>query len=128
MNYLKGLVINFLVVFFAVHVLPGIDVMELTRLPQVGGDLKLAIGLGFLNSLIYLVLKLIGGISPFKIALLAFILNFAVFAIIKWVPIGIGIVSVEGYIFAALGVSVGSFFVNFFISRKNGPKKMDLPL
>ena len=46
MTYLKSLFFNFLVVFFANHVLPGIEVVKPTKLPHIGGDLTFAIALG----------------------------------------------------------------------------------
>ena len=78
MNYLKSLVINFLVIFFSDHILPGIQVIDQTKLPHIGGDMILAVGLGFLNSLIYPVMKgLHKDPSSIKIAFSALILNFA---------------------------------------------------
>ncbi|MBX7065670.1 MAG: phage holin family protein [Parachlamydiales bacterium] len=127
MNYLKTLVINFLVVFFANHVLPGILVMDQTKLPHIGGDLIMAASLGLLNTLICPLLKLIGHASALKIALVALILNFAAYAVIKLIPIGIGVSTVEGYLMASVVVAVGSFLTNFFeLKRQN--KKMEMPL
>lgn len=115
MNYIKSLCVNFLIVFFADHILPGIVVMDQTKLPHFGGDMIMALTLGFLNSLIFPILRLIQGeVSGLKIALVAFILNFAAYAAVKFLPLGIGITSIEGYVLAAAVVSVGSFLTNFF--------------
>jgi len=120
MYYLKSLVINFLVVFFADHILPGIDVTNQTKLPHIGGDLIFAAVLGLLNSLIYPILKMANReASAPKIALSALILNFAAYAIIKLIPIGIHVMSVEGYILASAVVMIGSLLTNFFEMKRH---------
>ncbi len=126
MNYLKTLVINFLIVFFADHVLPGILVMDQTKLPHIGGDLIMAFALAILNTLIYPILRLIGHASALKIALVAIILNFAAYGVIKLIPIGIGVTNVEGYIMASAVVAIGSFLTNFF-EMKRRHKKAEMP-
>lgn len=131
MYYLKILVINFLTVFFADHILPGLEVTNQTRLPHIGGDLIFAFVLGLLNSLIYPVLKLIHQQgSAMKIALIALILNFAAYAIIKMFPsIGIHVNTVEGYVIVSVVVTLGSFLTNFFEMKRNKHHhKMETPL
>ena len=129
MVYLKTLVINFLVVFFANHILPGIMVVNQTKLPHIGGDLIFAAILGLLNSLIYPVLKLIQKeVGAIKIALVSLILNFAAYAIVKLIPpLGIKITTVEGYVFAAVVVTIGGFLTNFFEMKHSQHKKPELP-
>jgi uncharacterized membrane protein YvlD (DUF360 family) len=120
MNYLKSFVINFLVVFFSDHILPGIQVMDQTKLPHVGGDLILAAALGLLNSLIYPVLKMVHtDASALKIALVALILNFAAYGVVKLIPIGISVLTVEGYILASAVVTVGGFLTNYFDMKRH---------
>lgn len=115
MGYLKSLFFNFLVVFFANYILPGIAVMNQTKLPHLGGDLPFALALGLLNSLIYPILRLIHKHpSVTRIGMFALVLNFAAYALLKFLPLGIHIASVEGYLFASFFVAVGSFVVNFF--------------
>lgn len=115
MYYLKILFFNFLVVFFANHILPGIEVTSQTRLPHIGGDLIFAAVLGVLNSLISPVLHWIfHSLTLLKVAMTALLLNFAGYAIIKLLPVGIHITSVEGYILVAGVVTLGSFLTNFF--------------
>ncbi len=119
MNYLKCLVINFLTVFFADHILPGLNVTSQTRLPHIGSDLIFAAILGLLNSLIHPVLKLIRqDVTVLRIAMIALILNFAAYGIIRWVSIGIEVQSVEGYILASCVVSLGSFLSNYFEMKR----------
>lgn len=125
MNYLKTFVINFLVVFLANHVLPGILVMDQTKLPHIGGDVIMAAVLGLLNTLIYPVLRLSGHASLIKIALVAFILNFAAYAALKLIPIGIGVTTVEGYLMGAVVVTIGSFVTNFLEYKRQ--KKAETP-
>lgn len=114
MYYLKSLFFNFFIVFFANHILPGIEVSNQTKLPHLGGDLMFAIGLGFINSLIYPVLKLLHQASIGKIGALAIVINFVVYATLKLLPIGIHITSFTGYLSAAILVAIGSFFINLF--------------
>lgn len=124
MNYLKSLVINFLVVFFSDHILPGIQVMNQTKLPHLGGDFILAIALGLLNSLIYPVLKLTHSeTSALKIALVALILNFAAYGLVKLIPIGISVTTVEGYILVSAVVTIGGFLTNYFEMKRHTSHK-----
>jgi hypothetical protein len=114
MKHLKTFFFNFLIVFFANHILPGIEVVNQTKLPHIGGDLSFALGLGFLNCLIYPLLLLTGRARCIPhIALAALALNFISYAILKILPLGIHIESVKGYFITALMVSIGSFITNF---------------
>jgi uncharacterized membrane protein YvlD (DUF360 family) len=127
MNYLKSLSLNFFIVFFADYLLPGIEVTHHSRLPSIEGDLIFAACLGFLNSLIYPVLRLLKQEpSLLKLALVALILNFGAYGVIKILPVGITVITIEGYLFAAVVVTVGSFLTNFFEMKKNS-HKMDTP-
>lgn len=129
MNYLKNLAINFLVVFFSDHILPGIEVSNQTKLPHLGGDLIFAFILGLLNSLIYTALRMIHGhASGLKIAIVCLILNFAAYAIVKLIPIGVHVLTVEGYVLASAIVAISSFLTNFFEMRnRESQNKMDPP-
>lgn len=126
MNYLKAFVVNFLVIFLANHVLPGIFVLDQTKLPHVGGDVMMAAVLGLLNTLIYPILKLSNHASLIKVALIALLLNFAAYAAMKLIPVGISVVSVEGYFLAAVIVTIGSFITNFLEYKRQ--KKTEIPL
>ena len=115
MRYLKNLFFCFLIVFFANHVLPGISVSDQTKLPHLGGDLLFAVILGFLNSLVYPVLKLIHQHpSIIRMGIVSLVLNLIAYAILKLLPIGIHIMSVEGYILVSFAVTVASTLSNFF--------------
>lgn len=129
MVYLKSLLINFLVVFFANYMLPGVMVVNQTKLPHIGGDLMFALALGILNSVIYPVLKIVlRQVGAIKIAIVALILNFVAYAVIKIIPpAGIKILTVEGYVIVALIVTVGSFATNFYEMKNSKPKSPDLP-
>lgn len=126
MNYLKTFVVNFLIIFLANHVLPGIFVLDQTKLPHVGGDVMMAAALGLLNTLIYPVLKLFNHASLIKVALIALLLNFATYAAVRWIPIGISVATVEGYFLAALVVTLGSLTTNFLEYKRQ--KKTEIPL
>lgn len=127
MYYLKSLLINFLVVFFANHILPGLQVADQTRLPHLGGDLLFAAALGLLNSLIYPVLRMVGRDSTVKIIIVALILNFAAYGLLKFLPVGIDVMSLEGYILVSAVVALGGFLTNFFEMRHYRAHKMDIP-
>lgn len=128
MRYLKGLFFNFLIVFFANHILPGIGVADQTKFPHFGDDLLFALALGFLNSLIYPILRLIGKHqSAMRIAIFAVALNFAAYAVLKFLPLGIHIMSVEGYLLTSFFVSLGSFLTNFFEMKSGCRMKSPKP-
>jgi uncharacterized membrane protein YvlD (DUF360 family) len=129
MNYLKSLFFNFLAAFFANHVLPGIDVISQTKLPHIGGDLLFAILLGFINSLIYPILKLVQQPASFiRIAAVALIVNFVGYAILKFVPtVGIKISSIEGYALAAAVTTIASALTNFLEMKRHCHHKPECP-
>jgi uncharacterized membrane protein YvlD (DUF360 family) len=127
MRFLKSLFFNSLVVFFANHILPGIEVVNQTKLPHLGGDLSFAVVLGFLNALIFPILRLSRKhLSALKIAAIAIILNFVVYGILKFASfVGIQIVSVEGYLLASLVVAAGSFWINYVEMKHIHPHRKD---
>lgn len=126
MKFLKALFFNFLIVFFANHVLPGIEIKEHTRFPHIGGDISFALSLGLLNTIIYPILKLVGRKdSVLKIAMFALVLNLVAYAIVKFLPVGIQIRSVEGYIFGSLAVAIGSFLTNLYEMSSSKKKNED---
>lgn len=118
MVYLKSLFFNFLTVFFTNYLFPGIETVQRSKLPHIGGDLLFAFILGMLNSLIYPSLKLFKQEpTAVRIALIAVILNFASYAIVKLIPIGIQINTVEGYISGSVIVALGGFLTNYLEAR-----------
>jgi uncharacterized membrane protein YvlD (DUF360 family) len=123
MTYLKCLFFNFLIVFFVNHVLPGIEPGE-HKLPHVGPDLIFAFSLGLLNSLIYTILKLVQQqrINFPKIALIALVINFFAYALLKFVPLGISVTSLEGFFIAAFVISLGSMLTNYLEWKHSCPK------
>ena len=115
-QYLKSLFFNFLAVFFANHIFSGIQVINQTKLPHIGGDLIFAGVLGLLNSLIFPILRMVDR----RISVLAdffdflIIVNFSAYAILKFISsIGIEVLSLEGYMVASGVVSLGSFLTNY---------------
>jgi hypothetical protein len=122
MTYLKSLFFNFLVVFFANHILPGIEVVTPTRLPHIGGDLMFALGLGLLNSLIYPILRLINRANLGRIALVAAVMTFVSYALLKLVNLGVAVLTLEGYLIASIIVALGSILTNYLELRHALPK------
>lgn len=127
MYYLKSLFFNFFIVFFANHILPGIDVANQTKLPHLGGDIIFAVALGFLNSLIFPVLKIVHQSSIGKIGALALVINLVAYACLKLLPIGIHITSFTGYCTAAILVAIGSLFTNLFEMKHSGKVAASAP-
>ncbi|MEN9654132.1 MAG: hypothetical protein RL235_244 [Chlamydiota bacterium] len=117
MNYLKSLFFNFLAVFFANHILPGVDVVHQTKLPYIGGDLLFAAALGFLNSLIYPVLKLIKQVAITRMIVFALVLNLTAYALLKIVSLGIDVQTLQGYLMAAGFVSLCAILTNYLEMR-----------
>lgn len=119
MNYFKCLFFNFLTVFFANYLLPGIEITGAQRLPHLSYAILFAFGLGFLNSLIVLVLKVLkGNLSWIRLGMMVLILNSVSYALLKLFPLTIQILNFEGYLFAVGAVSLGAFVTNFLEAKK----------
>ncbi len=115
MHYLKSLFFNFLIIFLSLHIFAGIELTDPTKLPHVGKDLYFAGALGFLNSLIYPMLRMIDSrLIGLRIIFIAILLNFAMYALLKILPVGISVTSLKGYVIVASAVSIGSIFANYF--------------
>lgn len=127
MHYLKSLFFNFLIIFLSLHIFAGIELTDPTKVPHVGKDLFFAGGLGFLNSLIYPMLKMIDSrLIGLRIIFIAILLNFAMYALLKILPLGVSITSLKGYVIVASTVSLGSIFANYF-EMKMGSKSTRHP-
>lgn len=114
MSYLKNFLIGFFIVFFANYLFPGIDVVNQTKIPHIGGDLIFAAGLGLLNSLIFPLLKALDRhLSLVRISVVALLLNFAAYVLLKLLPFGVFVTSVEGYLTASIAVSIGSILLGY---------------
>jgi uncharacterized membrane protein YvlD (DUF360 family) len=121
--FLKSFFINFLAIFFANYVLPGIDVVRPTKLPHISGDLYFALGLGFLNSLVYPILKVIQQqVNLGKIAIGVVVITFASYAIMKFASLGVEVTSIEGYLLASGVVSVVGILMNYLEMKHSHPK------
>lgn len=118
MYYLKTLFFNFLVIFFANHILPGIIVLNQTKLPHIGGDLIFPLILGFANSLIFPFFRLFRQrVTMIKTLLVTIIINFVAYAIVKLLPLGIQVTTLEGYLLVSLVVTISSIFITFLEAR-----------
>ena len=105
MTYFKSLLFNFLAVFFADHVIPGVDIQYYTKLPNIEGDLIFSFGLGLLNSLIFPALRFFRiKLSHFKIGWISFAISFGGYSIVNLLPVGIKIKTPGAYIWAGLVV------------------------
>lgn len=119
MTYFKSLFINFLVVFFVNHVIPGVEIAYYTKLPHIGGELIFAFSLGFINSLIFPVLRLFQfSPSHFKIGLISFIVSFGAYSIVNLLPVGIRVSTAGAYIWSSLVVWFASYLTNHLEFKK----------
>lgn len=123
MNYLKALFVNFLAIFFANYLLPGIAVCNQTKLPHLGDDLPFALVLSALNLAIYPILKMFPRPLFWKVVVVSLFLNMMSYALLRFFIKGIEIQSFKGFLFPALwvwGASCLTLF--FFIARSlKGP-------
>ena len=127
MRYLKHFFVLFLTIFFANYLLPGVDAVSRTKLPFIGGDLLFAIGLALLNAVVYPIVKLIEpNHSLSRLAAASFVLNFVSYALVKFIPVGIQISTVEGYLFVSVVVSGGGFLTNYLEMKQQSPQNLDL--
>ncbi len=98
MTYLKSLFLNFLTVFFADHIIPGIQVSYYTKLPHIEGDIISAAAIGLLSSLIFPVLRLCTDPSHFKIGLISFLISFGAYSVVNLLPVGIHLHTAGAYV------------------------------
>lgn len=122
--YLKYFLAGFFIVFFVDYLFPGIDVVNQSKIPHIGGDFFFALILGLLNSMVYPILRIIDrNSSIIRVSIVVFILNFLGYALLKLLPFGVYITSVEGYFAASLAVSLGSILLAYaqFRHYRNPP-------
>jgi len=130
MAYLKLFFYNFLIVFFANYLLPGIETINPTKLPHINGDCWFAIGVGLLNSLIFPVMKVLDQPATLsRIAIAALAISFVSYTIMKFAPLGIEIKNIQGYFIAMLIVAIGGFATSFWEMKRSSkfPKLPDMP-
>ena len=119
MTYFKSLLFNFLAVFFANHIIPGIKIDYYTKLPDIKGDIIFSFILGLILSLIFPVLKIFK-LSPshFKIGFITFLISFGAYSLVNILPVGIHITSAGGFIWCSLIVWFCSYLTNHLEYRK----------
>lgn len=119
MKYLKNFLICFFIVFFVNYLFPGIDIVNQSKLPHIGGDFTFAAILGLLNSLLYPALFAIDRQSTIlRLSVVTFILNFLAYALLKLLPFGVYVTRIEGYLTASSAVSFGSIILNYIQFKK----------
>ncbi len=113
MSYFKSLFYNFLAIFFVNQMIPGIEVVHPTKLPNIQGDLLFSLGFGFLLSLIYPLFRLFRSYpdAP-KVGVASFCLSFGVYAILNFLPVEIKVTTFSGYFWGSLIVFFNSFLTN----------------
>jgi uncharacterized membrane protein YvlD (DUF360 family) len=120
MRILTRLFHQTLIVFFANYLLPGVQIIDQTKIPHLGGDLLFAISLGLLNSLVYPMLRTgAQDVHVGRIAVITLILNFVAYGLLKFVPvIGVDLHSIESYVFVSGMVSVGSVILSYLEKKR----------
>lgn len=95
------------------HILPGIEIDYYSKLPEIKGDLIFAFGLGFINSLIYPVLRFLHPKpSYFRMGLFSFIISFGAYSIVNLLPLGIHVQTAGAFVWSGLIVWIGSYLTN----------------
>ncbi len=130
MTYFKSLFFNFLAIFFVNHMIPGIDILHPTKLPNIQGDLIFAFSLGLLLSLIFPFFKLFR-LHPdlLKIGVASFCISFVSYAVLNFLPVEIKVQSFSGYFWGAFVVFSSSFLTNFLECKRCACKDVpkDIP-
>ena len=113
MTYLRSLFLNFLIVFFVVKIIPGVNLAFFENVPNIGVDLFFSIIVGFLNSLIVPFLVALNvSVTNIKILISGFIICFGSFIFIGFVDLGIS-ATFLGVVLGGFLVWVFSFFTNY---------------
>lgn len=131
MCYFKNFLIAFFIVFFVNYLFPGIDVVNQSKIPHIGGDIIFAVILGFLNSVVFSLLRALDrNTNLLRISIVTLLLNFLSYAILKAVHLGIYVTTIQGYFTAALAVSIGSIllsYVQFRGLKRSSPNNTSYP-
>lgn len=118
MTYFKSLFFNFLTVFFANHIIPGLHIDYYTKLPHIEGDIIFAFSVGFLNSLVYPIMRLLGSKSHFRIGLVTFFISVGAYSIVNLLPIGVHVVKASGFVWCSLVVWFCAYLTNHLELRR----------
>ncbi len=118
MTYIKSFFINFLTVFFANHVLPGMKIAYYSRLPHIEGDIIFAVALGLINTLAFPMMRLFRiKLNHLRLGLVTFVISFLAYSIVNLLPVGIKVASASGYLLCSLIVWLVSYITNHFELR-----------
>lgn len=118
MTYFKSLFFNFLAVFFANHIIPGLHIDYYTKLPHIAGDIIFAFSVGFLNSLVYPLMRLFSSESHFRIGLATFIISIGAYSIVNLLPVGIHVRTASGFVWCSLVVWFCAYLTNHLELRR----------
>jgi uncharacterized membrane protein YvlD (DUF360 family) len=113
--YLKSFFYNFLTVFFANYLFPGINIADPSKLPHIGSDLIFSGVVGAANVLIIPMLRLSG--QPVTVGRLAAVtcgVNWVAYIVCKFASFGIDILDAEGFFLASTSVIICGFLTGFF--------------
>jgi uncharacterized membrane protein YvlD (DUF360 family) len=127
MDQIKAFFRNFLTIFFANYLLPGIELPPSTKLPHLSGDLLFALCLGLLNTFLLPAMRLFNQkISAIRVGLFVVVLNVGTYGLMKLLSLGIKVSSLEGFLAASFVVSVGAF-LTCYLEIKKGATEAEAP-
>ncbi len=113
MNYLRSLLLNFLVVFFVDRIAPGVEISYYEQVPDIGADILFSALVGFLNASVFPFLAILElNPSNLKIGIGTFVISFGAFILIAVIPFGVSVINPLGVIFGGGFVWVVAFITN----------------
>lgn len=123
MVYLRSFMYCFFIVFFVNYLIPGVDVVSLTKLPYFKTDVIFPLSLAFLNFGIPTAFRLFGKpLGRIKLGMILFLVNIAAYTLLKVSSLGVYITTIEGYFISIALVTVGCLVVDFIVFRSSPPK------
>jgi hypothetical protein len=119
MNYLRSLILNFLVVFFVDRVAPGIEIIYYHQIPNIAADIVFCALIGLMNASIFPFLSIME-IDPTRLKLLigSALISFGAFIVVAIVPFGVSVVEFIGIVSGGAMVWAVSFLTNYLDARR----------
>jgi len=115
-KYLKSFLFCYFIIFFVNYLIPGIDVVTFSKIPFIKGDIFFPAILALANISIPFIYKILNkNISNVKMFLSLLFLIVIGYSLLKFLNSGVYITTIEGYLFSFALVTVGCFFVLYFI-------------
>lgn len=115
MSYFRSFFVNFLVVFLANKISPGIQVIYFDQLPDVITDIVFSLFVGFFNASIFPLLTILElTVTKARLVVLTLIVSYGAYLLTLIFPFGIQLTGASGIIVGATFVWIGAYCTNFF--------------